>query len=90
MTEAVIVALIAGSASIIGQLIISARASEKQSIQQETTQKLLEYKIDKLTEAQKKYNDLQARTYKLEELITLHDEKIKVANDRIADLERRE
>lgn len=89
MTEAVIVALIAGSASIIGQLIISSRASEKQSIQQETTQRLLEYKIDKLTEAQKKYNDLQARTYKLEELITLHDEKIKVANDRIDDLERR-
>lgn len=89
MTEAVIVALITAAASVLCQLIISAKVSERQSIQQETTQKLLEYKIDKLTEAQKKYNDLQARTYKLEELITLHDEKIKVANDRIDDLERR-
>ena len=89
MTEAVIVALITAAASVLCQLIISAKVSERQSIQQETTQKLLEYKIDKLMEAQKKYNDLQARTYKLEELITLHDEKIKVANDRIDDLERR-
>lgn len=89
MTEAVIVALITAAASVLCQLIISAKVSERQSIQQETTQKLLEYKIDKLTQAQEKYNNLQARTYKLEELITLHDEKIKVVNDRIADLERR-
>lgn len=89
MTEAVIVALITAAASVLCQLIISAKVSERQSIQQETTQKLLEYKIDKLAQAQEKYNNLQARTYKLEELITLHDEKIKVANDRIDDLERR-
>ena len=90
MSEAIIVALITAAASVVCQLIISAKASEKSRIQASATQQLFEFKLDKLTEEQRKYNHLQERTYKLEELITLHDEKIKVANNRIADLERRQ
>lgn len=48
---------------------------------------LIEYKIEQLTEHVEKHNNLIERTYKLEEAAHIHDEQIKVANHRIADLE---
>ena len=48
---------------------------------------LIEYKIEQLTERVEKHNNLIERTYKLEEAAHIHDEQIKVANHRIADLE---
>lgn len=53
------------------------------------SQKLIEYKIDKLSERVDKHNSVIARTYKLEQDYALIDEKIKVANHRIDDLERK-
>lgn len=53
------------------------------------SQKLIEYKIDKLSERVDKHNSVIARTYKLEQDYALMDEKIKVANHRIDDLERK-
>ena len=52
------------------------------------TQALIEYKIDELSKRVDKHNNLVERTYKLEEQTVLQDEKIKVANNRIADLEK--
>ena len=52
------------------------------------TQALIEYKIDELSKRVDKHNNLVERTYKLEEQTVLQDEKIKVANDRIANLEK--
>lgn len=50
--------------------------------------KLTNYRIDKLEEKVDKHNNLIERTYKLEETSALQDEKIKVANHRIDDLEK--
>lgn len=57
--------------------------------QQEKTRALMEYKMDELTKRVDKHNNLVERTYHLEEKITVHDEKIRVANHRIEDLEKK-
>lgn len=49
---------------------------------------LIEYKLDELTKHVEKHNQVIERTYKLEQLAVLFDEKMKVANNRIRDLER--
>lgn len=54
-----------------------------------TSNKLTGYRIERLEEQMKKYNNLIERTFKLEESATLQEEKIKVANHRIDDLERK-
>lgn len=49
---------------------------------------LLEQRLGQLSERVEKHNSVIERTYKLEELTALHEEKIKVANHRIDDLEK--
>ena len=49
---------------------------------------LLEQRLGQLSERVEKHNSVIERTYKLEELTTLQEEKIKVANHRIDDLEK--
>lgn len=51
--------------------------------------KLTAYRIEQLEKKQDKHNGLIERTYKLEETVALQEEKIKVANHRIDDLENR-
>ena len=89
MTSAIIVALITASASVICQIIISTSNRKSTQQSQYDSQKLLEYKIDKLSERVDKHNNLIERTFKLEEKSELLDEKIKVANHRIDGLEER-
>lgn len=100
MTEAIIVALITAASAVVCQLVIAsnsrktlqqAQYDSQKMIQQAQydSQKLIEYKIDKLSERVDKHNSVIARTYKLEQDYALIDEKIKVANHRIDDLERK-
>ena len=49
----------------------------------------MEYKLDELTKRVDKHNNTIERTYDLEERMTLQEEKTKVANHRIEDLERK-
>ena len=49
---------------------------------------LLEQRLGQLSERVEKHNSVIERTYKLEELTALQEEKIKVANYRIDDLEK--
>lgn len=56
--------------------------------QSNATRTLLEYKLEQLTNRVDKHNSVIERTYRLEQEVALHDEKIDVANHRIADLER--
>lgn len=51
--------------------------------------KLTAYRIEQLEKKQDKHNAVIERTYRLEEAVKLQDEKIKVANHRIENLERR-
>lgn len=57
--------------------------------QQEKTRALMEYKLDELTKRVDKHNNIVERTYRLEEQANIQEEKIKVANHRIEDLERK-
>ena len=57
--------------------------------QNSKTRALIEYRLMELEKKQDKHNDVIERTYKLEEASALHEEKIKTANRRIDDLEKR-
>ena len=50
---------------------------------------LMNYRLDQLEEKVDKHNQVIERTYKLEETTAIIEEKIKVANHRIDDLEAR-
>lgn len=52
------------------------------------SQALIAYRLEQLEEKVNKHNNLVERTYKLEEQAAVTDEKIRVANHRIDDLER--
>lgn len=49
--------------------------------------KLTNYRIEQLERKQEKYNTLIERTFKLEERAEVTDEKLKVVNHRLNDLE---
>ena len=50
--------------------------------------KLIEYRLKQLEEKVNKHNNLIERTFKLEEKESLLEEKVRVANHRIEDLEK--
>lgn len=52
-----------------------------------TSSKLTEYRLKELEKKQDKHNQVIERTYKLEERMELAEERQKVANHRIEDLE---
>lgn len=77
MTEGIIV----GVLSLIGTLAGTYFANRKSSA-------LIAYRLDKLEEKVDKHNSVIERTFKLEEQAALIEERIKVANHRIEDLEK--
>lgn len=54
-----------------------------------TSSKLTEYRIKELEKKQDKHNAVIERTYRLEERMELVEERQKVANHRISDLEEK-
>lgn len=77
MDTEIIVAIIAAAGGLLGSLVGVIASS-----------KLTTYRIEQLEKKVDKHNNLVERTYKLEERIEVHEEKIKVANHRIEDLEK--
>lgn len=77
MSETIIVAIL----SLVGTLSGSFLAQRKSTA-------LISYRIEELEKKVNKHNNLVERTYRLEEGQALCEEKIKVANNRINDLER--
>lgn len=55
--------------------------------QSNATRTLIEYKLDQLTKRVDKHNNVIERVYRLEQNEAVIEEKIDVANHRIADLE---
>ena len=51
------------------------------------TSKLTEYRLKELEKKVEKHNNLIERTYRIEDKLVLLEEKIRVANHRIEDLE---
>ena len=77
MTEAVIVALL----SLVGTLAGAYLANRKSAA-------LVAYRLEQLERKVNKHNNLVERTYALEEAVALAEERQKVANHRIDDLEK--
>lgn len=77
MTEGIIIAVL----SMVGTLAGAYLANRKSSA-------LIAYRLDKLEEKVDKHNSVIERTFKLEEQASLIEERIKVANHRIEDLEK--
>lgn len=77
----------AGAAILV--CVLNNRAQAIRSREEHAKQMaIIELKIDTLSDRVNKHNNLIERTYKLEEQAALQEEKIKVANHRIEDLER--
>ena len=77
MTDAIIVAVL----GLVGTLAGSYLANRKSAA-------LVAYRLEQLEQKVNKHNNLIERTYALEESVALLDERVKVANNRIADLEK--
>jgi len=75
--ESIIVAVLA----LLGTLAGTYFANRKSAA-------LIAYRLEQLETKVQAHNNLVERTYKLEERTELQEEKIKVANHRIDDLER--
>ena len=77
MTDAIIVAVL----GLVGTLAGSYLANRKSAA-------LVAYRLEQLEGKVDKHNQVIERTYALEESVALIDERVKVANHRIADLEK--
>lgn len=86
--ETIISSIISGAVALAVCMLNNVTQKKTAQAQYEETISLIEYKLDVLTKRVEQHNNLIDRTYKLEELTSLQDEKIKVANHRIEDLEK--
>ena len=79
MSEGIIIAAL----SFLGTLLGAYLANRKSAA-------IMEYRLQQLEKKVDKHNTVIERTYALEKRADVTDEKIKVANNRIADLESAE
>ena len=86
MTEA----MITGVEAIIICMINNDFQQYRIREQHDETTSMITYKIDELTKRVDKHNSIIERTYALEKQMATMDEKVRVANHRIADLEEKE
>ena len=80
-------AIITGAVAIIVCMINNAVQRKAAEEQHNTTIALIEYKLDQLTKKVDLHNNAVERLYKVERKIEVYDEKFKVANHRLDDLE---
>ena len=78
----IIVAVVTALGSFLGVYYANKKSSEK-------TKALLEYRLNQLETKMDKHNQVIERVYRLEEQQAVTDEKIRVANHRIDDLEQK-
>ena len=64
-------------AAIVTGVVTLAVCLVNNYFQQSKTRALLEYKLNELTERVNKHNDLVERTYRLEEQVSITNEKVK-------------
>lgn len=84
MTEQIIIALI----SLVGVIATGYITVNKVTQELHTQNEVQNVKIDNLAQEVKKHNDFATRIPKIEGKLELLEEKIKVGNKRIEDLER--
>ena len=88
MEPQIISVLITGVITLLVCMINSYFQMRKVREESSKTIALMDYKLTELTKKVDKHNNLVERTYHLEETAALHEERFKVANHRIEDLER--
>ena len=76
MTETIVVAVLSLAGTLIGTYLANRKSAA-----------LIAYRLEQLEQKVSKHNNLVERTYALEESVALMDERVRVANHRIADLE---
>ena len=86
MTEAIIT----GAVAILVCMINNAVQYKSQQEQHNATIALIEYKLDQLTKKVELHNNAVERLYAVEKKCEVYDEKFRVANHRIDDLEHSE
>lgn len=98
MTEAIIVAVITAVGAVLAQYFLG-KANSKDLLSQIDKQSevsdqeikgeinVIKNEIKNLSERVKKHNNVIERTYRLEQQAAVLEEKVKVANHRIDDLE---
>ena len=83
MNESVIVALVTAGAAILSNIVLSNKNSREIDHKLETQQAVMETKLEDLTREVRKHNNFAER-------VPVIEEKISVANHRIADLENKQ
>lgn len=87
MTEGIIIAIISGVLSFAGVVITVIYGNKKTAAQMKQQTDVTLYRIDQLEKKQDKHNTLIERMYAVEGKLDKLDEKLKVENHRISDLE---
>ena len=90
MMEAIIPALISGAVTLTVCMVNNASQQKKSEAQHNTTIALIEYKLDQLDHKVELHNNAVERLYAVEKKVAVYDEKFRVANHRIEDLEHME
>ena len=75
--ETILVALLSLAGTLAGAYFANRKSSD-----------IIDYRLEQLECKVDKHNQVIERTYALEESVALMDERVKVANHRIADLEK--
>lgn len=83
-------AIITGVVAIVVCMINNAFQQKRADEQHNTTVALIEYKLDQLTHKVDLHNNAVERLYAVEMKCEVYDEKFRVANHRIEDLEHME
>ena len=78
----IIVAVVTALGSFLGVFYANKKTSEK-------TNALIGYRLEQLEKAVNKHNQVVERVYRLEERAEVTDERIRVANHRIEDIEQK-
>lgn len=81
MSDTIITAIITGGLALIGSFAASYFANNK-------TKALILYRLDQIERKQDKHNAVIERTYHIEESMAVLDNRVKVSEHRIEDLER--
>lgn len=87
MSAEIWVAIITGAFTFAGVIVTVIWGNKKNEKNAKQQTELTLYRIDKLEEKVNKHNQVIERTYLIEKRLDVDEEKIKVANRRIGDLE---
>lgn len=90
MDGSIWVAIITGAFTFAGVVITVIAGNNKTSKQLKEQSAMMLYRIEQLEKKQDKHNTLIERMYNVEDKIHLFDERLKVANHRIEDLEHKD